>query len=97
MKDGGQSRRAIRALRQRKADRCVGSVVNGQCIGTVMPDYGNAWQNQRPADTFLDNQRGIHTLPPPDVGFEGNQFYNRMQPMPRGGQLRWADPNELEK
>ncbi len=79
------------------ADRCIGATVNGECIGTVMPDYGNAWRNQRPPDTWVTPDQGLRTSPAPDVGSEGNQFYNRTHPMTRGGELRWYDPREMER
>ena len=79
------------------ADPCIGAVVSGECIGTVMPDYRNAWRNQRPPDTWVTPDQGLRTSPAPDVCLEGNQFYNRTRPMTRGGELRWYDPQELEQ
>jgi len=77
------------------ADRCIGAVVNGQCMGTVMPDYSQPMQ--RPADSFTRDGSGLRTAPNPGPGFEGPTFYNRTRPMTEDGRLRWYDPDELER
>jgi hypothetical protein len=75
-----------------RADRCIGSVVNGECIGVIQPDYTNP--SGRPADTFTPDRRGLHTSPTPGPAFKGYEFQNRTRPMLRGGELRWMDPDE---
>lgn len=77
------------------ADECVGSVGSGACYGLVLPDLTNRYEH--PADTFLDRDHGIHTSPGPDFGFDGTQLYNRYIPVWRGGELRYADPKEIEE
>jgi hypothetical protein len=78
------------------ADRCLGRVLNGECFGIVEPDLSDSWNFMSPADTFLDNDYGVHTSPAPDVGIDGLEAYHRTSPIRRGGELRWADPDELE-
>lgn len=74
-------------------DRCIGPVVNGECMGVVQEDprFG------RPADTYLQDRRGLHTSPDLGPAFDGTQFLNRTHPIIRDGELRWADPHELNK
>lgn len=76
------------------ANQCIGAVVNGQCVGTVMPDYTRPLSPQQ--DFFTPDGRGIQSSPHPDFGFDGFQFHSRSKPVIRGGELRWVDPQELE-
>ena len=77
------------------ASQCIGAVVNGQCLGTIMPDYTQPLQ-QRPPDFFTPHGRGVPSSPTPGPAWDGLQFENRTKPVFPGGQLRWVDPRHLE-
>lgn len=75
------------------ADQCMGIIVNGQCIGPVLPDYDRALEPRQP-DSYFSRGRSYPTSPQMEQGFNRRGFFNRTEPIIQDGEMRFYDPRE---
>lgn len=71
-------------------DRCIGSVVQEHCYGTIMPDYANP--HGHPSGHFDEKGRGLHDTERPGVYQDGWKTHFNLTPryVPGHG-LRYYD------